>query len=157
MKNVFVTIVFVIFSSQLFAQEAEKIFRKPVTIRTPNLASVSCPSGTYPNGKNCYPCLGCHPCGNTYCDNNSGAITIKISELVPLNLINEFEANGDISTKITKKDLMRLILENSTKDNMGNNQKTRVKCGCGTDIYGKDAAACTRICDFLGSQVSIKH
>ena len=30
------------------------------------------------------------------------------------------------------------------------NKRTRVKCNCGTDIYGKDAAACTKICDFLG-------
>lgn len=146
-----------IFSSQLFAQDAEKRMQKPVTISTPSLA-VSCAAGTYPNGSNCYPCLGCHPCGNSYCDDNSSkVITVKISDLKPLDLINEFEADGAITTKITKKDLVRLVLENSTKDNVGNNQRARVKCGCGTDIYGKDAAACTRICDFLGSQAIIKH
>lgn len=41
-------------------------------------ARVGCPSGTYPNGSNCYPCLGCHPCGDSFCDNgNYRAIKIN--------------------------------------------------------------------------------
>jgi len=35
-----------------------------------------CPGGLYPNplpggGTACYPCLGCHPCGDSYCSNFS--------------------------------------------------------------------------------------
>src|ERR1035441_2930211 len=26
---------------------------------------IACGAGLYPNGNNCYPCLGCHPCGNS--------------------------------------------------------------------------------------------
>lgn len=34
-----------------------------------------CGAGLYPNGNKCYPCLGCHPCGDSYCDNGNARLT----------------------------------------------------------------------------------
>jgi hypothetical protein len=109
---------------------------------------VACPPGLYPNGNNCYPCLGCHPCGTSFCDNATNSIiNTPISSFEPIELINKFES-GTLTTKIiSKKDLKRLIIENS--ENIENLAK-KVKCSCGDMVYAKDAAACKRICDFLG-------
>ena len=131
-------------------QQKQKTVGKDVLASDPiNTLQGGCPNGLYPNGSNCYPCLGCHPCGNTYCDDNTNAIAKPINKINISTLIDEVE-NG--STVISKKDLKRLIIENSTLD--GAKEKPKVKCGCGTNIYAKDEDACSRICKFLGSDAS---
>ena len=110
--------------------------------------TVGCGPGLYPNGTHCYPCLGCHPCGNTYCDNDN-ALAVQVSQLDAGKLIQDFSA-GKLKTLISEKDLRRLVKENSAQSA----QKEKVKCSCGKDVYGKDAAACERICEFLGSTSS---
>ena len=114
--------------------------------------AIQCGPGLYPNGNNCYPCLGCHPCGNTYCDNNSKIKAISINQIDIPTLITDVEGG---STIISKKDLKRLIIENSVPaESASKENNKKVKCGCGTNIYGKDEAACQRICKFLGSTAS---
>lgn len=45
-----------------------------------------CPGNLYPNpqpggGTACYPCLGCHPCGDSYCSNSN--LLLKRGDLAP--------------------------------------------------------------------------
>ena len=57
---------------------------------------------------------------------------LKDGKMIPLSSIVKLPA---VSMKI--------------KELGGDISVTKVKCSCGTTIYGKDAAACGRICDFL--------
>ena len=118
-----------------------------------NRTAIPCGKGLYPNGNNCYPCLGCHPCPGekgVYCSDFNNTVVLNVSEMNSITLIQDFKV-GKLKGLISEKDLKRLVLENSTQDSKsdGNIRAPRVKCKCGTDVYGKDDAACGRICDFL--------
>jgi hypothetical protein len=59
--------IFILVLSILFFTNSHQPYR-------PQPMTKKCPEGLYPNGDNCYPCLGCHPCpgpnGTTeYCSN----------------------------------------------------------------------------------------
>lgn len=105
-----------------------------------------------------YPCLGCQPCpGNPseFCDiqNNNTTLqphpeALKLgyvyyeNKMVPLKA---FVEKPEIKRKL--KEVGEITIFDETE---GATNKTKVKCGCGSHVYAKDAAACIRICDFLG-------
>lgn len=113
-------------------------------------ARVKCPPGTYPNGTNCYPCLGCHPCPPSYCDNSTNAIALPANQIDPLVLIKDASEGGSLTQQLSPSSLKKLIKQNSAQKIDATTEKEKVKCDCGTKVYGKDADACKRICEFLG-------
>jgi hypothetical protein len=156
MKNVLLVIALMIFSSQLFAQK--KANENAVT------TTFSARTGYPPHG---YPCLGCHPCGTSYCDDNTNNAKISSSPISNSTVvfkahpqalelgyvfadhkmmpIKEFLDRKDVKLKL--KGVGEITIYD---DSTPSTQRTKVKCDCGTNVYGKDAAACGRICDFLG-------
>ena len=135
----------------VYGQQKQKSVRGVLADPAPLNTQIQCGPGLYPNGDNCYPCLGCHPCGNTYCDNNN-IHAKRINQIDIPTLITDVEGG---STIISKKDLKRLIIENSVPTESASKENNKkVKCGCGTNIFGKDEDACARICKFLGSTAS---
>ena len=120
------------------------------TSTTTSSAKVKCPPGTYPNGTNCYPCLGCHPCPPSYCDNSTNAIALPVNQIDPLVLIKDASDGGSLTQQISPSSLKKLVKQNSSQKIDASTQKEKVKCSCGTNVYGKDADACKRICEFLG-------
>jgi hypothetical protein len=132
------------FLSPMFAQTT----KAKLTGQRQEPANHKAAKGYPPHG---YPCLCCVPCpGNPteFCDidnKKSASSTLKPhpdafeigyvyneGKMIPLSNIVKI---SEVSSKI--------------KELGGDTRATRVKCGCGTDIYGKDDAACGRICDFL--------
>lgn len=113
-------------------------------------ARVKCPPGTYPNGSNCYPCLGCHPCPPSYCDNSTNAMAVPVDQLDPVLLIKDANEGGYLTKDLSPSTLKKIIKANSSQPMDSTTEKPKVKCSCGTNVYGKDEDACKRICEFLG-------
>ncbi len=98
-----------------------------------------------------YPCLGCAPCpGNPteFCDiNNLKSASPSLKPHPDAFDLGYVLKDGKM---IPLSSIVKLPLVNmKIKELGGDTRATKVKCSCGTDIYGKDDAACGRICDFL--------
>ena len=61
---------------------------------------------------------------------------------------NEPTTSGEQENAAARR-RVEVLKSNKTGDPNAKEGTTKVKCDCGTDIYGKDDAACKRICQFL--------
>ncbi len=101
-----------------------------------------------------YPCLGCDPCVPatnpvSYCDNNTAAKLSPHPDALALGFVFTGGKMIPLATILMKPDVAKKMA--ALGATVGNAKQQKVKCDCGTDVYGKDAAACGRICDFLAS------
>ena len=100
-----------------------------------------------------YPCLGCAPCVPatnpvSYCDNTAAKLTPH-PDALSLGFVFSGGKMLALATILAKPDVVKKMRELGSS--AGNAKQQKVKCDCGTDVYGKDAAACGRICDFLAT------
>lgn len=160
MKNIFVILALLICSlSTVYAQR--KVAPVPTSDNlSTDPASSSKLKGYPPHG---YPCLGCAPCpGNPteFCDIINAA---KVQEplkphpsALELGYVYGEGRMIPLTTVLEKRDIKRKMGELGAVPNPegkadGPKYPTSVKCACGTDVWGKDSAACGRICEFLST------
>lgn len=100
-----------------------------------------------------YPCLGCAPCVPatnpvSYCDNTAAKLSPH-PEALALGFVFTGGKMIPLATILARPDVVKKMGELGSAG--GNAKQQKVKCNCGTDVYGKDDAACGRICEFLAS------
>ncbi len=141
-KLILLIAVFFIFVSLQMYGQAE------TTVKSSKSNSSERMKGYPPHG---YPCLGCAPCVPatnpvSYCDNTAAKLSPHPDALA-LGFVLTGGKMIPLVTILSKPDVVKKMAE--LGGGAGNTKQQKVKCSCGTDIYGKDEAACTRICDFL--------
>lgn len=138
---VLITVFSVLISFQMFAQERS-------TVKSSKSNSSERMAGYPPHG---YPCLGCAPCVPatnpvSYCDVTATKLSPHPDALA-LGFVFTEGKMIPLATILARPDVVKKMGELGAA--AGNAKQQKVKCNCGTDVYGKDEAACGRICDFL--------
>ena len=156
MKSVLICLVLALCVSQALAQ-------KELTRTTTDApgGTMTAAKGYPPKG---YPCLGCVPCpGNSkeFCDvenNKADAASREMVAFKPhpqaleLGYVYADSKMIPIASFVARPDIKSSLTELGFDFGAAASKPvypTSVECGCGSDVWGKDRAACQRICAFL--------